>query len=364
MSTKRKADELTATAEDDEDAGPVLPATCLASVLNFMPYSDVRSFLPAGKLIAIDAAKHIETLNIMEVAGLDVPAARRFTNVSQVNILCVVTQAGSGSDQILSPDAVQRVLPFLSIFPKLKGARVGGSKPQPGFLPNEYFEYMCTFPNDHAAIFRGMIGAFCGAFKARLLPCDVNLKGVIGFGKISACQQEDEHPCRLCRDICASFPFSDVLDLESPRARGDVGEYDDQELMYKPRRAAGDIEGEAGGQEFIRSRAGAKWLLQAIYLGSVSPNDNSEGVAFQERMKEQGAVFEKEVYFVEEYSFELIERLLAHGFVPRAASKEDVRWAFSWSSPAIWDVSAFRRLVGMGFALDAKDFILVDTKAE
>lgn len=41
-----------------------LPAPCLAAVLNFLWYTDVRQCMLAGKIMAEEAARHVETLNI------------------------------------------------------------------------------------------------------------------------------------------------------------------------------------------------------------------------------------------------------------------------------------------------------------
>jgi hypothetical protein len=54
-----------------------------------MPYADVRSALLVGKYIAVEAAKHVQTLNIMKEGEMYIPAARRFANAEEVNILCL-----------------------------------------------------------------------------------------------------------------------------------------------------------------------------------------------------------------------------------------------------------------------------------
>ena len=92
MSKKRKTVDDSAATNEDEDEHPLmLPATCVASALDFLPYSDIQSALLADRVIAVDAAEYINTLNIMEPAGLHVPLARcRFPNVKNVNILCLL----------------------------------------------------------------------------------------------------------------------------------------------------------------------------------------------------------------------------------------------------------------------------------
>ena len=105
VSRKRKADALEADGEETSDLpdgtgkrksapdeSPAhLPATCLAAVLNFMWYTDVRRCMLAGKMMAVEAARHVETLNITKASELVVPAARRFGSASEVNVLCLVS---------------------------------------------------------------------------------------------------------------------------------------------------------------------------------------------------------------------------------------------------------------------------------
>ena len=57
---------------------PHIPAPVWGHVLDYMPYGEVRSALLLGKIIATEAAKHVQTLNIMNSWEMDVPAARRF----------------------------------------------------------------------------------------------------------------------------------------------------------------------------------------------------------------------------------------------------------------------------------------------
>jgi hypothetical protein len=97
MSRKRKAEQLSdnsgdpaaAAAAEDVPAAAHLPAPVWGHVLDFMPYADVRSALLVGKYIAVEAAKHVQTLNIMKEGEMYIPAARRFANAEEVNILCL-----------------------------------------------------------------------------------------------------------------------------------------------------------------------------------------------------------------------------------------------------------------------------------
>ena len=77
VSRKRKAEALEAdsSATDgtrksapDVDSPAYLPAPCLAAVLSFMRYADVRQCMLAGKMMAVEAARHVETLNITKAS--------------------------------------------------------------------------------------------------------------------------------------------------------------------------------------------------------------------------------------------------------------------------------------------------------
>ena len=145
-SRKRKARELEPSDDETEDEEterseyiPSLPATCLASVLNFMLYSDVRKCMLVGKIMPNEVAKHVEALTIDTEAGMDVPAARRFPNVKKVNIACllkckVLDKHGYAGRYNLSPLVAPKVVPFLSMFPRLEKCFIGGIAQNTFFL--------------------------------------------------------------------------------------------------------------------------------------------------------------------------------------------------------------------------------------
>ena len=95
-----------------------------------MWYTDVRQCMLAGKMMAVEAARHVETLNITKASELVVPAARRFGNASGVNVLCLVSEMDEededNSDDQISMDAVRRVVPFLTSIPNLEHVYLGG----------------------------------------------------------------------------------------------------------------------------------------------------------------------------------------------------------------------------------------------
>ena len=159
-----------------------LPAATLASVLDFMEYGDVRHILCTGKYVAVDAAKHIKTINITRECQLFTgpmtkSVTRRFANVKHVNCLCLVRIDADG-DQILSIEAATRIVPFLITFPNLSSAFVGGTSPGGRF---EYDAVRCVTPYHHEDSFQVLTENFRGSIRSGALPYRLNLQGVPGL---------------------------------------------------------------------------------------------------------------------------------------------------------------------------------------
>ena len=194
-----------------------LPASCLAAVLNFMEYAEVRRCLLAGKIMAVDAAKHVETLNIMNASELVPSAARRFANVTEINILSLVTPTETGGNDILSAGTATRSVFFLTIFPKLKHAFLGGRFWDAHIEQWSRILYTAAHvhePKDHLIVFRGLVDQFCGAFQSRSLNPSLHLEGVFEKSQLDCdeIEREDDNRCRCCWNIVTSFPLDLVLE--------------------------------------------------------------------------------------------------------------------------------------------------------
>ena len=193
LSHKRKADALEADGEGTntrksapDDSPACLPATCLAAVLNFMWYTDVRQCMLAGKMMAVEAARHVETLNITKASELVVPAARRFGNASEVNVLCLVLgREEDNPDYQISMDTVRRVVPFLASIPNLEHVFLGGlfrRRTSQGEAVWRRFDYgieYCEAPRDHQAIFKTLVQNVMGGFQSRSLPQRLEVDGIL-----------------------------------------------------------------------------------------------------------------------------------------------------------------------------------------
>jgi len=212
-----------------------IPAPCIAKILNFMWYADVRQCMLAGKMMTKEVAQHVETLNITKTSELIAPSARRFRNASEVNILCLVSEyemEDNDNEWItthrLSLDTTLQVVPFLSTFPKIKHAYFGGlasRRSQRGntvwsrieYDPFEESETDWTIRMDG---FKALIQNLVGAFRAKTLPQTLKISGVTEQRRLY-CQSAltpiiertmmpvpPAHPCLLCPRVLSSFPLN------------------------------------------------------------------------------------------------------------------------------------------------------------
>ena len=225
-SRKRKADDddesvssgrKLKVAKPSSSSSPAhLPASCLAAILNFMEYGDVRRCLLVGKTVAVDAASHVETLNIMNASELVPSAARRLANVTEINILSLVTPTEDDDEEVLSASTATRSVPFLISFSKLKHAFLGGIRRDTDvekWFKFSYSDNDSNEPRDHLAVFRGLVEHLCGAFQSRSLSQSLHLEGVFDADQLE-CDANSYHHyrrCRLCWNIVTSFPPALVL---------------------------------------------------------------------------------------------------------------------------------------------------------
>ena len=229
VSRKRKADALEADALEADDSatdgarksGPDadsqahLPSTCLAAVLNFMRYTDVRQCMLAGKMMAVEAARHVETLNITKASELVVPAARRFGNVTTVNVLCLISEISEDNrDDQISFETATRVVPFLSSIPNLERVFLGGlyrNRHATHAVMERYrYDIDCVEPSDHQNIFKTLVESVIGGFQSKSLPQSLELGGVLVDGQLECADngtEDPDHPCRFCRHLLSSFPL-------------------------------------------------------------------------------------------------------------------------------------------------------------
>ena len=214
---KRKAEQISAGESANADASLHLPPPVWGHVLDFMPYEEVRSALLVGKLIAVEAVKHVQTLNITSSSHMYIPAARRFANTEEVNVFCLVQGTGDidqyGDESIaLSVETLESIPTFLTSFAKLKEAFLGGMALEQGQMnPTTYFDSICTGPDNHEELFRNLAASIFAARKTGALGREVK---VVGLGlsivnEVWPCSQGE--PCQRCRKFIQYLPVDDLL---------------------------------------------------------------------------------------------------------------------------------------------------------
>ena len=378
---KRKLDNLSADTGGKSDTSILLddrtspaqrlPPPLWGSVMDFMHYSDVRSTIAVCRSIANDAAAHVKTISIHHAAEMDVPAARRFTHVEEVNLLSVIVH-GERQRISFSAAAASQIVPFLTAFPMLTKCFVGGRRRifTPFHMGSRRREYSITVINDgpdnHVELFRGIVTAFTGAFRSRSLSKTIDLYGVVSgvhLGPIrDLCRdrtsEDPGHPCDFCRGICQHFPLRDVLDA-------DVCLHDTVKFSI--------LRDRPGGEDCIRQatpRMICRYLRNEVKFKPVN-RESDAGKELLARLSGMG-VFQAipGAQFISNDAFRLLDDMVEIGFHPRYISKAYLYREFGISNPQtrrgydVWISSSFHKLVERGFRLEAKDVILLDEARE
>ena len=379
---KRKLDNLSADTGgksdtsillDDDDVSPAqrLPPPLWGSIMDFMHYSDVRSTIAVCRSIATEAAANVKCISVHHSEEMKIPPARRFTHVEEVNLLSVVVH-GERQRISFSAAAASQIVPFLTAFPMLKKCFVGGRRRifTPFHMGSRRREYSITVINDgpdnHVELFRGIVTAFAGAFRSRLLSNALDLYGVVAgvhLGPIrDLCRdrtsEDPDHPCDFCRGICHHFPLRDVLDA-------DVCLHDTVKF--------GILRDRPGGEDCIRRatpRMICRYLRNEVKFKPVN-RESDAGKELLARLSGMGVVQAiPGAQFISNDAFRLLDDMVEIGFHPRYISKAYLYREFGISNPQsrrgydVWISSSFHKLVERGFALDAKDVILLDEARE
>lgn len=339
ITKKRKADEISDYATDDM---PHLPFTVWGGILDFLPYAEVRSALLVSKSVANDATKYVQTLNIIKAREMYVPATRRFTNISEVNVLALLRPTGEVDEgnsreyYTLSPDAASRTAAFLTSFPKLEKAFIGGHFNMGGRSKTKlsYGNFMDQndSPGDANTDYRYLVVGLCGVFKTGHLSQNIKLKGIfdeISFAYCRPCSRlygyrdEDSrgNPCRFCRDVCNTFPLDTLLRrdflMTMKYSDGGIGSYSclssNQFLSLISRRP--------GGKEAIR-KFSEFYLCSLIekYICSYPFPRNGKSKKIEEMLIHYDA--KRLVVHSLRLSFDEFDRLILLGFDPKNISEQ------------------------------------------
>ena len=352
-----------------------LPATVWGSVLDFLPYGNVRSCLLISKMIANEASKHVSTLNIMRPREMDIPASRRFVNVENLNILCLVSQAARARHW-LNLEAAQCAPLFLLEFRKLKNAFVGGYYRviNDSRYRRPYMKDYCTSPYNHEEIFRGMINTMFGLYKTRSMPA--NLKDIQGLADFQApsCvhRQSQEVPeevpprnqCQWCTDVCTYLPvdasFEKVLKPGS--------------LCLSERQRYHAFLNRPGLSSYLTSISskGISKLLIAFQCNETVVIDRNSRLARSMknlRQSDRDLPFfsdPSEMYptsYLEKEALDFIDQLCRLGLRLDRMDPEDVTRVLTYHF-GVWAKSAIDKIISLGLSINNDDIFIVDDAAE
>ena len=351
---------------------PHIPAPVWGHVLDYMPYGEVRSALLLGKIIATEAAKHVQTLNIMNSWEMDVPAARRFANVTEVNILSLV-RFRLGDEELWKDDfylcgtTAERTVPFIVGFPKLQRIRAGGIEADSNFhtYANARHEFAGLIEADNSGeILQILISSFTGAFSTRLLPTTV--ESLLGITSIlqytrpcrsgSAGIDDPPTPCGHCSKILKYFPIKDLI---TPH-KNDFTCFSTLEELNM-------LADRQGFKERCRELS-EKYLVN--FIGKSLIDLLIEDNDLCERLQSMGVTAADKLFsYLDSDGMAKIDRLVALGFDPKSVSQgslyDTLRIVLEVDREFdVYGKSTFEFLVSRGFPLAEADLILLDKAKE
>ena len=349
---------------------PHIPPPVWGRVLDFMPYEEVRSALLVGKIIANEAVKYVRTLNFMKGYQLDVPSARRFAGVEEVNCLCLISGRESANIE-LCRDTTIRLVPLLTVFSKVRRTFVGGliaehQNGQTRLVRRLYRPMLCSSPANHMDLATALCQSLLGAFKARSLPSALDSRGDIAdlFSHSDIClgNNGSADMCASCKDACSCLPLQEIIEHHY-RCYG-VNRIDTLEAIARRK----------GAKEIFRAESGdyLTYLLDGRFdTFPIEGAKLEEDEALRRKIHYLGVESEDpdvNVWFLKASDLTELDRWIAVGFDPRAVSKEDLYEMMHIGtddrSGDVYAKSTFDALVARGFAFDEADLIVLDERME
>ena len=309
-----------------------LPAPIWGHVLDYLPYNEVRSALLIGKSFANEVVKYVQTLNIFKGGELCVPAARRFPNVTEANILCLLTNMRAdgevsyyldeddedqgetrfGCTYDLNQEAMWKIVPFLSCHSKLERFVLGGYRYRDGDNDNLTIHYIpstrdCKAPSNHVTIFSSFVDSFIGAMESGLLSVS-SLKATKGLlnDTVPICQAKPIDPhgsatnnsCGRCISLCKHLPFHDIV----------TGHY---KLCLSRIDCFRLIQARSGGKEYVQSKS------EHLFLPFICEGMVKEFL--------RAPPIDGNLYFIRESQLAIIDALIDEfGLRPGDVKKEDL----------------------------------------
>ena len=217
----------TSAATNIGNTQALLPAPVWAHSFDYLPYEHVRSARLVCKLFGKEVPRHVDTLSIFKSAEMDVPSARRYPNVRDIGVYCllqrklvrVASRPRPADVVIFNVKAFQKVVSFLPAFTGLEKLFLGGLsisrfQGQVMLLREEYLPNMglLSVPRNHKDVVRQFLGSLCDAFQTRALSQDINLRFMSHNQDGHLCT-EDEGQSWICKKIFESLPLDFCSDL-------------------------------------------------------------------------------------------------------------------------------------------------------
>jgi len=374
-SRKRKADEL--SDEETDETPPHLPAPVWGRVLDFVPYAEVRSALLVAKLIAVEAVQYVQALNIMRGCEMYIPAARRFANVEEVNILCLLERTGEededGDDMFsVSLDVSNRTVPFLGCFAKLARAFIGGLNSDGYSVTHDYHS---VEHDDH--VFRRLLSAYIGAIKTGSLSEKMTLVGMdVTLLRRSSCGVSSSN-CQWCKDILSCFPINDLLPFLVNHSH--VFCQNEQEQWGVVRRRPGV------GKGFSEVSAGVlcDFVGNMLFPKTVAMQFRAAAVEhLPEKWRLAALLEELHVCSISQSDFQKLDELIEKGFDPKHVTREEALgyWMYllgadisdyydteGWDDETLgmfftWTRTTVESLAARGFPVDCNCVPVIDDK--
>ena len=378
--TKRKADALLGDDEESSSASkkmpansirarsgpgaisagssprlPDLPATAWGNVLDFLPYHEVRNALLLCKAVYFEGATLVTRLHIYHANELNVGVARRFINVENIEIGCVVTGDGA-----LSPKAVGRVVPFMIIFPKLRKCRIGGFDERCA-KSRRYTLHACTGPNDHWKLFRSMLESLCIAFESNALSKSLYLHGFITSVRRYNCTptvETSDHECRLCRRIVNSFPLNQIIHVPGMTHISDIYKISKQRFCMPHDQCLSIIRSRNWTEKCIG-------LLHPSRLLRLTSRTLNTSVLVKDNKTQKDVSYDI-AYAIDSDKITRLELMAeivnAQGSTLHLLSKAEAMKCMNQEEPKgdyLLERGTFDRLVAIGFRLEESDFAAV-----
>ena len=281
----------------------VLPLTVIGHLIDYLTFEQLISITRACKRIR-GAVGRIDTLNIMKASELDGDDDyyRRFSNITHVNIGCTMDLCLR--KHTLMPEVTARIVPFLKLFPKLKGVSIWTGKYTPNrgnyhfsgkYIPRRKETNITRRHPQHPNndnVMKALLMSFSEAFEAGTLPADLEVGTIL---ENYNCQSpnsdfQSSSGCEVCRAICKSFPLHEIGNIKCSLGFGEEHEPFQFCLGMKP--LLNIMRERNGWDRFVAESY--QPLLQMIEAGSFDESSVEERESSEHRIEGYFGVDEEE----------------------------------------------------------------------